>query len=80
MSEKGLQVAVKTTSIFVRTTPEHKYRIVKALKDNHEVVATTGDGINDVLALKGANIGIAMGKRGTDVSREAAGVVLADDN
>ena len=80
MSEKELQEAVKTTFIFARTTPEHKYRIVKALEDNHEVVAVTGDGINDVLALKAADIGIAMGKRGTDVAREAADVTLADDN
>ena len=80
MSDKELQEAVKTISVFARTTPEHKYRIVKALQNNHEVVAATGDGINDVLALKGADIGIAMGKRGTDVAREAADVVLADDN
>jgi Ca2+-transporting ATPase len=67
-------------SVFARATPEHKYRIVKALQDNHEVVAVTGDGINDVLALKGADIGIAMGVKGTDVAREAASVVLANDN
>lgn len=80
MSDKELQEAVKTTFIFARTTPEHKYRIVKALEDNHEIVVVTGDGINDVLALKGADIGIAMGKRGTDVAREAADIILADDN
>ena len=80
MNDKELQEAVKTVSIFARTVPEHKYCIVKALQENHEIVAATGDGINDVLALKGADIGIAMGKRGTDVAREAADVVLADDN
>ncbi len=80
MNDKELQVAVKTVSIFARTVPEHKYRIVAALQKNHEIVAATGDGINDVLALKGADIGIAMGRRGTDVAREAADVVLADDN
>jgi Ca2+-transporting ATPase len=80
MTDANLQTAVKECSIFARTTPEHKYRIVKALQDNHEVVAVTGDGINDILALKGADIGIAMGKRGTDVARDTADVILADDN
>ncbi len=80
MTDADLQKAVVGSSIFARTTPEHKYRIVKALQNNHEVVAVTGDGINDVLALKGADIGIAMGKRGTDVARDAADVILADDN
>ena len=80
MSDADLGQAVKDCSIFARTTPEHKYRIVQALQKNHEVVAVTGDGINDVLALKGADIGIAMGKRGTDVARDTADVILADDN
>lgn len=80
LTESGLQDLVKTESVFARATPEHKYRIVKALQKNGEVVAVTGDGINDALALKGADIGIAMGVRGTDVAREAAEVVLADDN
>jgi Ca2+-transporting ATPase len=80
LADDELQNAVKEFSIFARTTPEHKYRIVKALQKNGEVVAVTGDGINDALALKGADIGIAMGIRGTDVAREAAEVVVADDN
>jgi len=75
-----LQQTVKTVSVFARTTPQHKYRIVQALQKNGEVVAVTGDGLNDALALKGADIGIAMGIRGTDVAKEAAEVVLADDN
>jgi P-type Ca2+ transporter type 2C len=80
LSDAELGPVVNECSVFARTTPEHKYRIVQALQGNHEVVAVTGDGINDVLALKGADIGIAMGRRGTDVAREAADVILADDN
>ncbi len=80
LTDDELQKTVKESSVFARATPEHKYRIVKALQKNGEVVAVTGDGINDALALKGADIGIAMGIRGTDVAREAAEVVVADDN
>ena len=80
LSDQALQQTVQSATVFARSTPEHKYRIVKALQANHEVVAVTGDGINDVLALKGADIGIAMGIKGTDVAKEAAAAVLADDN
>jgi len=80
LSDEELQNTVKSVSVFARTTPHHKYRIVQALQKNGEVVAVTGDGINDSLALKGADIGIAMGIRGTDVAKEVAEVVLADDN
>ncbi len=80
ISDQALQETIKGVSIFARTTPEHKYRLVKALQANNEIVAVTGDGVNDTLALKGANIGIAMGIKGTDTAKEAADVVLADDN
>ncbi len=80
LTDEELQNTVKTASVFARNTPQHKYRIVQALRKNGEIVAVTGDGINDVLALKSANISIAMGIRGTDAAKEAADIVLADDN
>ena len=80
MSDEELGRAVKTTSVFSRITPEHKLRIVRVLKESGEVVAVTGDGVNDAPALKEAAIGIAMGVRGTDAAKEAADIVLTDDN
>jgi P-type Ca2+ transporter type 2C len=78
--DRELATLVNHVNVFARATPEHKYRLVRALQQDGEVVAVTGDGINDTLALRGADIGIAMGIRGTDVARDAAEVVLADDN
>jgi len=80
MSDEELCERVKNVSIFSRVIPEHKMRIVKAFKKNGEIVAMTGDGVNDAPALKYADIGIAMGKRGSEVSREAADIILLDDN
>lgn len=80
LSEEELREAVKTTVIFARVRPEHKIRIVKALKQLGHIVAMTGDGVNDAPALKESHVGIAMGKNGTDVSRATADITLKDDN
>lgn len=80
MGDEELCYRAQSVSIFARVVPEQKLRIVQALKANGEVVAMTGDGVNDAPALKAANIGISMGQRGTDVAREASAIVLTDDD
>ncbi len=80
MSDEELREAVKNCSVFARVTPEHKSRIVRALRANGEVTAMTGDGVNDAPALSGADIGCSMGITGTDVAKSASDIILTDDN
>jgi P-type Ca2+ transporter type 2C len=80
MTDDELKKTIESITIFARVRPEHKLRIVKALKENNEIVTMTGDGVNDAPALKEAHVGVAMGKAGTDVSRSVADLILKDDN
>lgn len=80
LSEKQMKKIVKNKKVFARVSPTHKVKIVKAFKDNDYLVAMTGDGVNDAPSLKAADVGVAMGKRGTDVAKNAADMILLDDN
>jgi Ca2+-transporting ATPase len=80
MDDATLKEKVMETAIFTRMFPEAKLKIIKALKDNHQIVAMTGDGVNDGPALKAAHIGIAMGKKGTEIAKQAANLILIDDD
>ncbi|MCO5160786.1 MAG: HAD-IC family P-type ATPase [Mesorhizobium sp.] len=80
ITDEALREVVSRVSVFARTTPEHKIRIVRALQANGHIVAMTGDGVNDAPALKQADVGVAMGRKGTEAAKEAAEMVLVDDN
>jgi len=80
MDDTELRRAVQVTDVFARASPEHKLRLVQALQANGEIIAMTGDGVNDAPALKRADVGVAMGVKGTEAAKEAAEMVLADDN
>merc|ERR1719331_3358105 len=80
MDDDEIKKAVMTYNVFARASPENKIRIVKALQSQGQISSMTGDGVNDAPALKAADMGVAMGKEGTDVAREASDMILADDN
>jgi Ca2+-transporting ATPase len=80
MSDEDLRRRAPEVAVYARVTAEHKLRVIRALKANHAVVAMTGDGVNDAPAIKGADIGIAMGKTGTEVTKQAADMIITDDN
>jgi magnesium-transporting ATPase (P-type) len=80
LDDRALQEAIRTTGVFARTDPEHKLRLVEAMQAEGAIIAMTGDGVNDAPALKRADVGVAMGRGGTEAAKEAADMVLADDN